>query len=292
MVIKNQLHERPSYTFIELLVVIAIIGILALIGIVQINWYQERARNAMRYFGVERIKTAMERYYQAHGHYPYPTLPDGCNKCALNRDAPINGDPQYAINCRVQFDNSWIGLQQMLGPYISNMPNDPLDVSDKGAIENRNQKFHWHVIVSSPDDNNQHYIIEAGMEGSGSSTYFNKTDAITGNVVRQSVWAWQGDTYGSITWHSDDNEASTAGGGGLTCWQNPNAYPLNGATLYCGKINFTSHGGEDYDSGTYYNLCVGNIFKLPSNPVPTTDVNQWCGLNGWFEDRGPGDCPG
>lgn len=279
--VRNFSQSGAGFTLIELLVVIAIIGILSGIGVTTLYAWRVQAQNAERVAGAKTIQIAMDRYYQANGRYPYPTLPASCTSCATDEN---NGE--QIDGCVVNFNNGWDGLRQALAPYIKDLPNDPLDVSTT-----TNNKYHWHVIVSSPKDKYQHYIIVVGLEKSGSEEVFDDSGMIRGNIYRQAI-IWGSNILGSISYHSDSAEAQ---GNNQTCNQIANRAPLNGMNLYCGKIDWDKSKTSDsgvFESGTYYNYCIGNIYKLPSNPVAAQD-DRWCGELGYLERRVPDgrDCP-
>jgi prepilin-type N-terminal cleavage/methylation domain-containing protein len=65
---KNQ--KKPAFTLIELLVVIAIIGVLATLVIVVFSGTRAGSRDSARLSDVNRIRTALDLYWQSAGVYP------------------------------------------------------------------------------------------------------------------------------------------------------------------------------------------------------------------------------
>jgi len=98
--------KQKGFTLIELLVVIAIIGILASVVLVSLNSARKKARDSKRLSDLKQIQLAIELYYDDKGYYPK------------------EGD---GSNGRV---GEGAGLDTMLSPYISAVPNDPLGPGD------------------------------------------------------------------------------------------------------------------------------------------------------------------
>lgn len=63
------LHKK-AFTITELLIVIVIIGILASIGIMSYNVFQEDTRDSRRTANVQVIASSLEKYYETNGEYP------------------------------------------------------------------------------------------------------------------------------------------------------------------------------------------------------------------------------
>ncbi len=272
---------RPSFTLIELLVTIAVIGILASIGGVRLKGFQEKSRNTERISEVKSLQTAMEKYYLANGKYPYPTLPGNCTQCRVAASNTVD------TSCQANFDNSWTGLQVFLKPYLYPLPKDPQWKAFTPPAHD--QLPNYAVIVSSPDDNSQHYLIISSLEATGADALLSQSGVIGGVIKRQPIVYGNpaGATWGSITYHSSSlAQSGTLGGGVLTCGQDGLTSPYNGSLyLYCGKMDYTTGGtGGNFPNGTYYNYCVGNIFKLPRTTTPV-DPPPACINMGWFETR-------
>ena len=74
MIKKNT--KKPAFTLIEVLVVIAIIGILATVVVVVFSGTRASSRDTARLSDVNRIRTALDLYWQAAGVYPDTVLPE------------------------------------------------------------------------------------------------------------------------------------------------------------------------------------------------------------------------
>ncbi len=70
-------NKKPAFTLIELLVVIAILGLLASIVIVVFSGTRARSRDAARLSDVNRIRAALDLYWQSAGVYPDEVEPGG-----------------------------------------------------------------------------------------------------------------------------------------------------------------------------------------------------------------------
>jgi len=90
----------------ELLVVIAVIGLLASIILVSVNSARKKARDVKRLADLKQIQLAIELYYNQNSYYPK------------------EGDGN---NGKVGEGG---GLDTMLSPYMSAVPNDPLGPGD------------------------------------------------------------------------------------------------------------------------------------------------------------------
>ncbi len=101
--------NRRGFTLIELLVVIAIIGILSGVILASLSSARAKSRDATRQTAIHNIQNALELYYSVNGQYP---LSGGAT-------APNSG-------WTTSNDSSWTTLQTALQPYISSLPQDPL----------------------------------------------------------------------------------------------------------------------------------------------------------------------
>ncbi len=62
--------QKKGFTIIELLVVVAIIGLLAVIVVVVFSGTRARSRDTARLSDVNRIRAALDLYWQSAGIYP------------------------------------------------------------------------------------------------------------------------------------------------------------------------------------------------------------------------------
>ncbi len=281
--------KRKSFTLIELLVTIAIIGILSSFGTVQVNAFQQKTRNTQRAASITALQGAMEKYYRANGRYPHPTLDSSCitsdtgvyscNNTSCDNDNAGHVCTWSSVNsdCKITYDNSWPGLAAYLSPYLNGpMPNDPINPLVSG-----NSKWGWGVFVSGPEDNHQHYMIQANLEAAGSNKTYADTNAILGPVKLQS----NPYGYNYVAWiHFYSNKGTSSMAPttlNQTCYSNSTNFPtvLDGQTC----------GTRDFSGTKYYLLCLGNIWKKPvwQNWSPTGwPVDQGnCDKRGWFEQK-------
>ncbi len=102
--------NKKGFTLIELLIVIAIIGVLSSVVLANINSSRSRARDVKRVQDLAQIRTALELYLDANGHYPPSDCGWDCNGYRYSYDT-----------------NSWNALATELAPYIATLPKDPLN---------------------------------------------------------------------------------------------------------------------------------------------------------------------
>lgn len=106
--------SKSGFTLIELLVVVAIIGILASVVLASLNTARAKGRDARRVSEIRSIRNALELYYSDYGVYPqYKTGSPTCSS-----GWAVNGGGYQAC---------WADLQTKLSPYISKLPQDPLN---------------------------------------------------------------------------------------------------------------------------------------------------------------------
>lgn len=270
--------QRPSYTLIELLVVIAIMGILSSIGVVTINVRRAQAQNNDRVAGAKTIQTAMERYYQKNGKYPYPTLPSTCvtddtnepscniTSCDNNNIHP--GNPPSCTfagvrsECITTYDTTWNGLRSYLAPYLQGaLPNDPFDLSTEA-----NKEHSWTLRVSGPEDRNQHYLLTVPLDSVGGESILKQPDALQG-VLDGQYNPYGSNTHAGAIFFSDTSGSS--GDQSLTCQAvgNNNAWQDG---LICGTF-FAHTPYPDGPMKKFNVLCLGNMWKAP------TPLDHVCG---------------
>lgn len=68
MIRRPRLHA--GFTLVELLIVVVILGVLAAIAIPQFSASTEDSKVAALDASLNNLRTAIELYYQQHGHYP------------------------------------------------------------------------------------------------------------------------------------------------------------------------------------------------------------------------------
>ncbi len=102
-----RINAKKGFTLIELLVVIAIIGLLSSIVMVSLRKARMKARDAQRIENLSQMRTAIESYANDHGKYP-PT-------------------PYYRNYYSSTDESSWNEFQNLLKPYLSKLPKDPVN---------------------------------------------------------------------------------------------------------------------------------------------------------------------
>lgn len=112
---------RRGFTLIELVIVIVIMGILLVVGVVDVSQSQVKARDNERQGDVSSIASALETYYTsatamagASANYSYPSLqligaehtflPDLNTEALTSPNDPNNGDDVVAAT-NTSFDN-------------------------------------------------------------------------------------------------------------------------------------------------------------------------------------------
>lgn len=101
-----------GFTLIELLIVISIIGALSAIGLYTSQGGIKKARDAQRYADLDRVRTALELYYNQNDQYPVTGLSTFWSVCAGGGSHDNTGANGYIPNLAPTF--------------ISSLPTDPL----------------------------------------------------------------------------------------------------------------------------------------------------------------------
>jgi len=130
---------RSGFTLIELLVVIAIISLLSSVVLASLSGARAGARDARRQRDFRQIKTALELYYNDHGHYP---------KCPVSRNYIDEGSvcpPSHA------------GSALEDGGYLQEFPVDPLYGND-GSEDWRND-YQYRTF-----EDGQVYVLRTAFE--------------------------------------------------------------------------------------------------------------------------------
>ena len=130
--------KNTGFTLIELLVVIAIIGLLSSVVFASLNSARGKARDAKRMADVRQIQTALELYYDTNGSYP-------------------------VSNWAYSYNTTWNTLQTQLAPYISQLPEDPVNQSTPATSGGQTYSYYangyggagqWYMIVFRLENQN------------------------------------------------------------------------------------------------------------------------------------------
>ena len=121
---KNHNYNKQGFTLIELLVVIAIVGLLSVIAVASFQNSQAKARDAQRKHDVERIRTAINLFYDASGSYPGESA---CNPDASNAASDCAQTSDWWNAAGNGLSNNYNGHN--ISEFI-NLPVDPINNSD------------------------------------------------------------------------------------------------------------------------------------------------------------------
>lgn len=279
---------RKSFTLIELMVVVGIIAALAGIGIFLVPSQKARIRNANRMVEAKLLQLGMERYYVAHGKYPYPQT-DVTGASISFGPANLDAQGNYLNSqpwCGSPVDFGWQALRALLVPkYIDHLPLDPL-MTGPGAGD----KSHaWNVIVSGPSDDSQHYVIELPLEKAGASGIIQGDGLISGNVDIEIGMFYHGD-YMIYTMETETTRVGPDAGSSFLCngwgWNAVSPY-YQGARVACGVSNFS--GNAKFPAGKYYTACVGSVRHL-NDEAPTNIGNIWSYCDNTLDRDYPKQC--
>lgn len=119
---KGSLKIKNGFTLIELLVVLAIIGVLLSVGITSYTRARLLSRDAKRKGDIAQMRLALELYFQDIKTYPSfscgdPPAPSEDGWTALS-------DPDTGLTATLSGS----------GPWVANVPTDPLNVSAQGYV--------------------------------------------------------------------------------------------------------------------------------------------------------------
>ncbi len=130
-------RKAEGFSLIELIIVVAIIGILVAIALPQYQNYQLRTKVVEALVMVERVKTAIEVYHQAHGRWPanneeagLPHPKDVSSDYVQSTKIIAGGDPACGIIAlrltgnRATSDDP-MGLGVLAGTYMWFAPKEP-----------------------------------------------------------------------------------------------------------------------------------------------------------------------
>ena len=147
--------RRPrGFTLIELLVVISIIGLLASVVLASLSSARIRARDVKRVADMMEVRTALESYYDANGHYP------NSNNTWASFDSVI-----YSPNGLIT--PAAANLTAALQPYLGQAPSDPRNPfgGDSGYLYfGYGDDEYCFMIYKTPENmkNFQSNLIETG----------------------------------------------------------------------------------------------------------------------------------
>lgn len=137
-------YRHFGFTLIELLVVISIISLLSSVVLSSLSGARTNARDARRKSDLEQVRTALEMYYNDHGHYPKK------GSCT---------DPNF-IDDQSQCPASVLTN----GGYMQSFPLDP-KWGDNGS-EEWGKDYEYHAR-----DGGQNYILRTAFEGTLERTH-------------------------------------------------------------------------------------------------------------------------
>jgi len=150
--------KKKAFTLIELLVVIAIIGLLSTIAVVSLVNTRNKSRDTKRAADIRQIVSALQLYYDDIGTYPNP----GTLGCAAGAGG------LYCLG-HGSSDTCWAGalvgcteLDEALEPYISKIPDDPLNDTASFGDAYIYQYSGTMVTVTAP-------LLHWGLDGTGST---------------------------------------------------------------------------------------------------------------------------
>lgn len=224
----------------------------------------------------------MEKYYAKYGRYPYPRLSPACHtdtggySCNLTSCDNDNGvAPRgptcvfagYNNACQQTYDNSWAGLAAFLSPFMNGpLPNDPQSTTGwaKG----------WAVVVSGPDDNHQHYLIQASLEASGADQIYNQPGVMRGYIQVQFDPYGYNQTEDAYYYSNELTSNMTPTTLNQTC-------PGTNASDYSGIAWLDGVNCGDYyyvpDQVMHHTLCMGNVWIPPTylgEPIRSDEDKQ------------------
>ena len=110
-----------GFTLAELLISVSIIALITSSTVAGFANVLRRARDTKRLADMEAIHTALDSYYADKGHYPGSA--DGITQCGLFIGVGDRGPT--TVSCRTN-PIPQISIDQLLAPYMGDVPHDPL----------------------------------------------------------------------------------------------------------------------------------------------------------------------
>lgn len=153
------MNMRKGFTLIELLTTIAIIGLLSAAVLAGVGKARSKARDARRITDIQRIQTALELYFAAHGRYP----------CSCDCGA-ITPNHEWCNSVEsLASDGRWIsdsGARGALAPYLLKDPVDPApkqitSITDPGGA------YYYYSDINTTW--NRAYMLVYSLENTGTA---------------------------------------------------------------------------------------------------------------------------
>lgn len=125
---------QKGFTLVELLIVVVILGVLAAIAIPQFSASTDDSKVAALDSTLSNLRTAIELYYQQHGHYP-SSVAAGGSFGAINTEAAFR-DQLVNYTSAAGAASLTKDATYKYGPYLkkSTIPADPVTSSTAVVI--------------------------------------------------------------------------------------------------------------------------------------------------------------
>ena len=124
MIRRPRLHA--GFTLVELLIVVVILGVLAAIAIPQFSASTDDSKVAALDASLNNLRTAIELYYQQHGHYPSAVA--GGGTYAVNTEATFTAQ-LASFTSAAGVVSTTKDATYKYGPYLkkSTLPAEPIN---------------------------------------------------------------------------------------------------------------------------------------------------------------------
>ena len=176
--------KESGFTLIELLVVISIIGVLASVVLASLSDARIKARDTKRIQDLQTLRTAIELYYDKHGHYPdFDNDPNTITRGLTYSDENSGG-------------NAWTFLNPLVTEgFIGALPVDPIN---EGSSPWSHDGYTYSYLMQDPSG--QNYDLIARLEQSGHSLTCEATGTEAGGTK---VWQTHSKTYKLCPWGTE-----------------------------------------------------------------------------------------